>query len=244
MESCDVVWEAASARLDGEAAGSVGDGVRDEAGHALSNRLSDDVLEAHLRSCATCSAKLVFAESIRRQVRVRSAELTHDRTTEIMAALPPRSRSHTSLSAARRFSGRDQLHPARLVLAIMAVFQSVGACAALLHVSPSWAAASSTHIGREHAVMELALAAALATGALHPKRAAALLPMVAVAAIGLFLLSVVDSASGATESGIESRHSLALLGAAAMVVVSRAMREHRPQTLGQFGGFRSTAAAK
>lgn len=203
-DSCERWWEAISACLDGEDPDSA---------------LPADALDDHLRGCATCAARAALATSVRRHARVQAADAPHDVTAAVMARVLGSSPT-TSAEAP------SPLTAARVALVVCAALQAIGA---LWHlIGPATVLGTvGGHAATDHAVMEIALAVAFATAAITPARAATILPMAVVAAIGFVLAGTTDAARGLTSGGLEVGHALALLGAVALAVLTRVTSGHR-----------------
>jgi predicted anti-sigma-YlaC factor YlaD len=211
LKNCYRAWVALSARLDGE----------------FTDEQTSLSIDAHLLHCNLCSLRLVTATALRGQVRVGTAVPGPDLSESIMTAI--RVRELQRVQRQQRAAAVDPAVAVRLVLAILAVLQTVGALIHLFGVGASWAMPAAAHLSKERAVMEIAVAVAFGTAAAKPDLVAALIPMASAVAIGLFGTAIIDTVSGATEGGFETGHTLALGGALALVVLQRSVRPRSAQ---------------
>ena len=157
--------------------------------------------DAHVTTCPACASWLAGARSLRLTV----AEEVPDLTPQILAR-------HRSVRAeAPRGPERDVRDVWRVGLAVVAVAQTLVALGALL--GPDHAG----HLAMEHGAWELALAAGFATAAWKPARAAGLVPLVAVLAVGL----VLTAAAGDARLADEGTHLVPLVGLGLLVAERR-----------------------
>ena|SRR5256885_383358 len=168
--SCREIREACSAALDGEESG-----------------VSRDVIEEHLRTCASCRAFVSGAEM-------------PDLTPRIVAAAEEG-------RAVRPF--RES--PVRVALVGVALVQLAFAVPTLLFGNDEGA---PVHIAHEVGAWDLALAIGFLFAAWRPLRAVGMLPFVAALSAGLMLTAVVDIANGKTPALLEVTHVLELVGTA------------------------------
>jgi predicted anti-sigma-YlaC factor YlaD len=188
---CEAIREALSARLDGEASG-----------------LADSAVDAHLRTCAACTAWAEELSILHRMVRVREAEPVPDLTAAILGA-----------GAAPRPVPRAQpISVARWGLFVVALTQLVLAGPTLVLGEGSGAA---VHVARELGAFDVALAVGLLVAAWQPARAWGLLPVVAALALVLGGTAVLDVVRGTATSFGEAHHLLDLAGVALLWGVAR-----------------------
>jgi len=216
--TCSQTRTALSAALDGEDPGV-------PAGSA----------EAHLAGCPACRAWQAGAREVSAAVRSEVPEDAPDLTTPVLAAVVGdwRARAARAARADRRRSalrtppgavdrsalatrgGRSVL---RVALAVTALAQLLSALPVLLGVG---ALDAATHLGRERASFDLALAVGVLLAARRPERAGAFLPVLAVLAVSLGLTSVLDVARGAAVAAQEAAHLVAVLQAGLLWVLGR-----------------------
>ena len=181
---CDDFQDALSARLDGE---------------APPTGLTDAIVDAHVATCAACSAFASGIAAQHRALRVRPAEPVPDLTGSILAALP---------ASARPQPVREW---ARYALFAVAVTQLVLALpAVLLGDDPG----ASVHVARELGSFDIALGVGLLWAAWQPRRAAGLLPMVVALAATTLVTAVLDVARDNAPLSGEAHHVLDLAGLA------------------------------
>lgn len=108
----------------------------------------------------------------------------------------------------------DELIWPRLMLLLVAAV--LGAIALV-----SLVAATGEHASREVAGLELALAAGMATVALRPQRARALVPVLVTVAAVVAWSAIVDLVGGVTSLLTEAHHGLELGGAALVIALAR-----------------------
>lgn len=193
---CDVIREAISARLDGEA-----------------TDLDDRALEGHVATCRSCAAWSEELDVLHRMVRVREAEPVPDLTAAILAAapLPALPRRRTSPLA-------EPVSVARWALFVVALTQLVLAGPALLLGED---AGATVHVARELGSFDVALAVGLLLAAWQPARAWGLLPVALALGCVLAGTAVLDVAHGTATSLGEAHHLLDLAGVAILWQVAR-----------------------
>jgi predicted anti-sigma-YlaC factor YlaD len=202
---CNAYREAISARIDGE-------------DHGLEPR----ALDAHLATCGGCRSWADTAVVVTRAARVAVADAVPDLTEPILAAAQAR-------QGRARVPGRAGMRPAgwasapsptavaRLGLLMVAAAQTTLAVPALLGNDPG----ASIHIAHEQGSWALALAVGFLLVALRPRRAVALLPVVAALVAGLAATMAIDIAAGRTQAAAEAPHGLAFLGLGLLWLLSR-----------------------
>jgi predicted anti-sigma-YlaC factor YlaD len=179
--TCQSIREAISAELDGEAPG-----------------LPPQVVEAHLRSCASCRAFARQAADV--QLALQSAPMpAPDLTTRILA--------HARTDRDRRLL----TGPVRIGLVFVAAAQLVLAVPGLVFGSDDGA---PVHVAHEMGSWDVALAVAFLFVAWRPLRAIGLLPFVAVLSVCLGATAVIDLMHGHAIAVLETSHLLELVGTA------------------------------
>jgi predicted anti-sigma-YlaC factor YlaD len=194
---CELVREALSARLDGEA----------ETQPAA-------VVDAHLDGCPPCRAWLTGAERVTRTVRLQAAEVP-DLTARILAA----ARAEGVLPTAARAAG-----PAPAVawvglrwgLGLLAVVQVVLAVPELLG-----AVGHDAHAGREVAAFDIALAVGLLIAACYPEYARIFGPVVLTLVLCFAAISAVDVAQGVVTPSRVAVHAIAAIQAGLLWLLAR-----------------------
>ena len=184
--------EAISARIDGEEPG-----------------LPDDVLDAHLASCAACQGWQQRAHGVTRRVRLGGSFLDRDLSPQVLAAFPP---------AAARLR---RLLVQRAGLAALAVAQLAITVPLLIFGHDQDAGAHAAH---ELGSFDLALAIAFAVGAARPALSAGLAWPCGIAAAGLAGTAIADLIGGQTVGADEAQHLIALFGAALLFWQARTCR--------------------
>jgi predicted anti-sigma-YlaC factor YlaD len=172
--------------------------------------MSAATLDAHLAACPACARWADTAASVTRQLRLGAAQvpdLTEAITTDV--ARP-----------ARRVLRRRALLRAGLVL--IGLTQLALAVPAL--VGDGVGMAMAVHTAHEAAAWNLALAAGFVVAAVVPRRAAGLVPLLAVFLVVLTVLSVRDLLDGAVPAARVLTHLAALAGLLLLVAVDRAER--------------------
>ena len=174
--------EAISARIDGEDPG-----------------LPDDVLDAHLASCAACRDWQQRAHDVTRRARLGGSFLDHDLSPRVLAAFPP------------AVAGPRRLLVQRAGLAVVAVAQLAITVPLLIFGHDHDAGAHAAH---ELGSFDLALAVAFAVGAIRPALSAGLAWPCGIAAAGLAGTAIADLIGGQTIGADEAQHLIAVVGAA------------------------------
>jgi predicted anti-sigma-YlaC factor YlaD len=177
---------------------------------ALDDELNDiesQALAAHLARCAECRRHRARLSELQRATRVRSADDVPDLVAPIMAAV--------TLPSPQR--GRD-LEWVRYVLLAIGLTQLVLALPAFLLGEESGA---SVHAARELGSFDLALAVGLVVAAWQPRRAAGLLPFVAVLAVATTISATTDLVGGRASIADEAHHVLDLVGLALLWLATR-----------------------
>ncbi len=172
--------------------------------------MSASALDHHLATCVDCARWLDAATRLTRQARLSSAEVP-DLADRILdgAVLPAR-----RMLRARRWT--------RIALAVIGIAQIGVALPSLFGASIDMA--MSTHAAHETAAWNVALGAAFLATAVRPKRAAGVLPVLAVFVGVLAVLSVRDVASGAVAVGRLATHAGIVAGLALVYLLVRAER--------------------
>jgi predicted anti-sigma-YlaC factor YlaD len=177
--------------------------------------MSATVLDHHLTTCLDCARWLEAATRLTRQCRLSGAEVP-DLADRILrgAALP-----------ARRVLRRRRL--LRLALVVVGAAQVGIAMPSLFGGSIDMA--MSVHAAHETAAWNVALGAAFLATALRPRRAAGLLPGLAVFVVVLAALSIRDIAGGAVAVGRLATHLGIVAGLALVYALVRAEQALPPQ---------------
>lgn len=191
---CDAIRDVLSARLDGE-----------------TSELDDDLVDAHVSSCLSCTAWNEELSVLHRIVRVREAEPVPDLTASILGAFPAPRRVAPSFAP-------EPVSTARWALFVVALTQLVLAGPALLLGEGSGA---TVHVARELGSFDVALAIGLLVAAWQPARAWGLLPVAAALACVMGGTAVVDVVRGTATSVGEVHHLLDLAGVAMLWWVAR-----------------------
>lgn len=158
-----------------------------------------EAADIHLSTCAECTAWFAEAVAATRSMRLRPAEVVPDLTAAILSGSPV-------------VDVPDPLPVVRIGLALVAVAQVLVGQNGLLDTS---------HIAREQAVFELALAIGFATAAWRPVRAAGLVPLVGALVLGLLVTASVDAADGTVAMLGEGHHLVAIIGLVLLVAGTR-----------------------
>lgn len=174
---------------------------------ALSARLDgeepgrdDELLDAHLDGCPPCREHLAAIERLHRSLRLRTADEIPDLTDAILAGA----------AADRRRPGLTLL--LRWVLVCIAALEMGLAAPELIG---RW------HAGGELGTWGIAVAIGFLSVAHKPARAAALLPMLAVAGVLTVAVAARHLADGSALFSDEWPHGLLLAGVAVLVVIWR-----------------------
>jgi predicted anti-sigma-YlaC factor YlaD len=186
---CDRAREAISARIDGEDSG-----------------IPDDVLAAHLASCAGCRSWEQRAHVVTRRARLGGVFLDRDLTERVLAAVPP--------APARRLLRITQ----RTALVAVAVAQ-FAITVPLLILGHDHGA--GVHAAHELGSFDLALAIAFGVGAIRPALSAGLAWPCTIAAGSLVGTAIVDLIGGQTIGIDEAQHLIALAGALLLIWQAR-----------------------
>jgi predicted anti-sigma-YlaC factor YlaD len=198
--SCDPYREAASARLDGEAAG-----------------MPSGVLDDHLARCQECSAWLDAATRAGRLLRV-SGTTPPDLSEPILRS--------AGLPAARLLRRRRLL---QLGLVMLAALQWALAVPGAWGDNIGMAAMQmGAHQAHESAAWNVAVGAALLAVAMRPARAAGTVPILLAFVAVLSVLSVPDLLVGAVTGARLSSHAGVVLGLLLVAALARAERVPSP----------------
>jgi predicted anti-sigma-YlaC factor YlaD len=200
---CDRCRAAISAGLDAEETG-----------------LPDDVVHAHMETCASCRSFAAEARSLHRVTRVTEAEPVPDLTGSILRAI-----GHEP----RAVNAEERTRFLRITLAVVAIIQLAMAVPALILGDD---AGLPTHVARHLGSFSLALGVGLLVVAWKPERAAGVLPIVAAVVICLLGSSFIDIVSGRAAPGSEVSHAPELVGLVAVWLLARdpaAARGPRPR---------------
>lgn len=207
---CQPCREALSARLDGEAPG-----------------IADELVDAHLRSCAPCRSFATGAEGLNRRTAVRPVEAVPDLTASILASAE-RARPVPAVAVAgagTELATTSGAHWSRWALLVVALTQLLSALPGLVVGRDGEGA---THLARELGAWDVALAVALAWVVIRPERAAGLVPFVATVAAAMVGTATLDVIAGRADALAESRHLLELVGLALLVIVARNPTDREP----------------
>jgi len=186
---CTHARTAISARLDGE----------DQSSSAAS------ALDAHLRTCADCSAFLASASSLHRRLRVRPAEPVPDLSASIVAAIEP--------------ADDGRVAGLRAGLAAVAVVQILIALPALILGDD---AGLPAHTARHLGSFAVALGIGFLVAAWRPERVAGVLPLTAALVLCLLLTSGIDVASARAGALSElGGHATELVGLGLLWLLAR-----------------------
>ena len=158
--------------------------------------------DAHLATCPACASWVADVRALRLTV----AEDVPDLTPQILSRLGTGAVPHP-----KRAENEGVADVWRVGLGVVAVAQLLVALGAVL--SPE----NTVHLAMEHGAWELALAAGFGTAAWKPARAAGLVPLVAVLAVGL----VLTAGAGDTSLADEGTHLVPLVGLGLLVAQRR-----------------------
>ncbi|HEX2357932.1 MAG TPA: hypothetical protein VHI50_15935 [Micromonosporaceae bacterium] len=213
---CDDVRVGLSARLDGE-----------------DPRIFPAALDGHLAGCAGCRSWLDRAEQVTRAVRVQPVRVP-DLTADVLAAVAADQATRDRPGAEADTPGRlprggagapPDLRAARRQILRVAV--GAAAVAQLALALPvllgGLGVADDPHTGREMASFDIALAVGFALAAFRPQRARAFVPVAFVLAVCLAATSLVDLANASTALVHEVGHLAAVVQAALLWALGRAM---------------------
>lgn len=180
---------------------------------AISARLDGELLPSdegtlavHEAGCSSCRTYAGRVLDETRRARLRTAPDPVDVTGAVREAVRSRRPRLETWSLAR------------VLLLVLGCVQLVLALPVLLGSD----LAASLHVTREVGVTDLALAAGMLAAAWQPWRAAGMLPVVVVLALGLAVTSVVDIAAGRVSAVGEVGHLLAPAGAVLLHRLRRA----------------------
>ncbi|MEO8889808.1 MAG: zf-HC2 domain-containing protein [Jatrophihabitantaceae bacterium] len=185
--------------------------------------LSASVLEQHLATCLDCAGWIETATRLTRQIRLNPADgpdLAASITADVV--LPTR----------RVMRRRLVL---RVTLVLVGLIQLAIAVPAIS--GDSIGMAMSMHAAHEGAAWNLAIGVAFLASALHPRRAAGLIPLLLTFILVLGALSVHDVAADAVSIARLSTHLAALAGLLLLIGLDRAERALPP------GRFSAAAGA-
>lgn len=180
---------------------------------AMSARLDDEshplpahTLTTHLRSCASCARYDATAGALSRRARVGMAAPVPDLTAPILVAID----EHQVAPAGRR------MRQLRVLVGLAGGAQLVLAAAVLVGVL-----GPDLHAGRELGALQLALGVGLLLAAWQPRRAAGVLPILAVVAATTVVIAGVDVATGAASPVGELSHLVEVIGVLALWGLTR-----------------------
>jgi predicted anti-sigma-YlaC factor YlaD len=167
-------------------------------------------LDAHLSACPACARWAERAAAVTRQLRVGAATVP-----DLSAAIT----ESVALPARRVLRRRALLRAALVLIGIVQLALAIPALA-----GDSIGMTMAVHAAHEAAAWNLALAAGFVVAAIVPRRAAGLVPLLAVFLVVLTVLSVGDLLDGAVAAGRVLTHLAALAGLALLIAVDRAER--------------------
>ena len=176
--------------------------------------VSPDALDAHVDRCLECAEWAAAAERVTRLARLDVTPVPDlaDRITADVA------------EPARRVLRRR--HVLRVALLVVGLVQVGIGVPALLDTSMGMA--MSAHASHESAAWNLALGTSFVAAAWVPRRAAGLIPLLAVFTGVLAVLSVRDLADGAVTVARLATHLAVVAGLALLVVLDRSQRALPP----------------
>jgi len=188
--ACGPVRAALSADLDGEDAGVDG-----------------EVVDHHLAACASCRRFADALPTVARRTRLAAAAPVPDLTARITRALDT-TRADTSRVTERR---RRRVRDLRILVALAGAAQLIVAVPLLLGlIGPD------LHVGRDLGALQVALGVGLLVTAVQPRRAAGLLPVVAVVAAVTVVTASIDVATGTATLVAELTHLSEVVGVLAL----------------------------
>ena len=164
--------------------------------------LAPGLLEEHLRRCPPCRAWEQDATALTRRLRLHPVAAPVDLTDRV--------------TAARSAPGGWPVE--RVLLLALGVVQLLLSLPPLL-LGPEVAA--DLHVAHEVGVTDIALAVGVLAAAWQPWRAAGMLPVVVVLAVGLGVTSVLDIAAGRVGAVAEAPHLLAVTDALLLFLLRR-----------------------
>lgn len=172
--------------------------------------MDHDTVAIHLSSCHDCRSFEAALPSVVRASRLSAAAQVPDLTASILAA-----------SAAdvddREVLRRQQV---RAVLGLVGLVQAALALGALL--------GEGGHLGRELATWQLGLGVGFAVASWQPRRAAGLLPMVAVLGLAAMISGTADLVAGTTTLMAELSHLVEVAGVLLVWAVARDAETDEP----------------
>ena len=183
--TCDRVRLALSARLDGE-----------------DPDVAETVVAVHLAGCAACRSFADEAQTLHRNLRLRSADAVPDLTAPILA----------SIDQERVRVGDSRRAALRMALVAVGVVQLLAALPALVLGDD---AGLPVHAARHIGSFDAALAVGFLIAAWRPGRIAGLLPVLGVLVMCLLGSAAVDVVSGQAPAPGEALHLVVLVGLAA-----------------------------
>lgn len=169
------------------------------------DELPAGALDDHLRGCASCTSWEQDATSLTRRLRLHPVAAPADLVAGVTAAA----------TAAPR-AGAWPVE--RVLLLALGVLQLLLSLPPLL-LAPEVAA--DLHVAHEVGVTDIALAVGVLAAAWQPWRAAGMLPVVVVLALGLGATSVLDIAAGRVDAYGEAPHLLAVTDALLLFLLRR-----------------------
>ncbi len=169
-------------------------------------RADEGALTGHEAGCAGCRTYAAHAVDTTRRARLRSAPASTDLSSTVRDA------------ARSQRPGLETWPVERVLLLVTGCVQLVLALPVLLGSD----LAASLHVTHEVGVTDVALAAGLLAAAWQPWRAAGMLPVVLVLAVGLAVTSVLDISAGRVSALGELGHLLAPAGAVLLHRLRRA----------------------
>lgn len=169
-------------------------------------------VERHLATCAVCRTWAAAAHRVTRRARLDPVGAVPDHAARITAVVLADRRPARWYAAAR--AGLGVL--AALQVMLFALRMALG------EHGPA------AHAFHELDTFDLALAAGFLTAALRPSRAAGMLVLVGVAALGLLVTAGIDMAGGRTVVLNEAPHLFAAVGWLLLLGLARMHRHERP----------------
>jgi predicted anti-sigma-YlaC factor YlaD len=176
--------------------------------------LPPDVLDHHLEGCADCRAWSHEVTDLHRTLRVQSAGPEPDRTGEILAALPTRSRM------GRRGATDERIRGLRIATLVIAVVQ-LAASLPLIFGGSMDGHSMDGHLERHIGISAFAMAVGLLVVAWRPERARAMLPILGVLVVGLVWSCFGDIWAGRPVPGNVLAHGADVAGLAAVWLLAR-----------------------
>lgn len=162
-------------------------------------------LTAHLVACPACRDWHARAEVVTRTVREQAVEVP-DLTAAVL----------TAVAADRRAAARERRQVLRVAVGLVAFAQ------AALALQPILGMPAGSHLGREMASFELAVAVGFGLAAYRPRRARVFVPMAVVLSVCLAVTSVLDIMNGSTLPVHEAGHLAAIVQAGLLWALARA----------------------